>query len=147
MISYYELLPNSAILRFRSDFRREWKSGTMNNYLYFLTEAATKVGHSMIRRGVVTEEEYKEALSMINPTAILDSIERHCNESNNKWEIEQAVLNDFGAAKERDQISKSMLLVLLILKIVVTIIIMWWWKKHKPDEELKENPIPNKRSY
>ena len=113
----------------------------MDCYISFLVYAATTVGKSLVRRRLVTADEYNEALSMIDPTALLDSIEQHCNESNNKWEIEQAVLNDFGADKYRDQISKSMLLFLLILKIVVTIIIMWWWKKHKPDEELKDRPV------
>lgn len=138
MISYYELLPESSIQRVRSELKREWKNGTMKNYLFFLVQAATRVGKSMFRKRLVTEEEYNEALSMIDPTAILNSIEKHCNESNNKWEIEHAVLNDFGANKERDQISKSVLLFLLILKIIITIIIVWWWKENKPDEELNE---------
>ena len=138
MISYYELLPESSIYRVRSELGRDWKDGSMNNYLFFLVEASTRIGKSMFRKRLVTDEEYHEALSMIDPTAILNSIEKHCNESNKKWEIERAVLNDFGADKDRDQISKSVLLFLLILKIIVTIIIAWWWKEHKPDEELNE---------
>lgn len=130
-------MPNACIYRLRSDLRKEFDKCEIKGYLPMLVLAADKVSMSLFRQRRITEEERNEALSMVDPLAILDSVEKHCSESNNIWVIEQAVMNDFGADREREDISKSYLIFLLILKIVISLIIAYWWKHNKPDQELK----------
>lgn len=137
MISYYELMANSSIYRVRSDLRKDFDRCEVKGYLPMLVLAADKVTMSLFRRRIITEEERNEALSLVDPLEILNSIEKHCDESNNLWVIERAVMGDFGENKEREDISKSYLVFLLILKVVISLIIMYWWKHNKPDQELK----------